>query len=490
MTTGADSNAVEDPFVPDEELAKKPVIVVAKWDKAVMEEHHEFEGEAIKNWEMRTGLVIERVIQGKIKPGKQKILLKPFVSWGRNGGKIYFTFPLHIMFVGDVKDVTRSNLWFLSFKRSWDKKDPNVYLSLDTHLGVQPASLEPYFRALQAEDPRTTVPPLLASEDPEVVLRSLRFICGGVVPWPYDPDDFLGSDEHKDRRAVWREQSNAVAKLLTRKDAAIRRRAACVYAELAGKESIPTMTKLLVDPDGQIRAIAIGILVQRNAIVTDDAIAKAAERIDDGYSDCRVIDALRKHNNDQAVPGLISFLQNDNHNTGLGFGDYDGIPALRAQIALKELTGHWFPLDVRASQEVWEKAKQLPDAGRSKDYLSKNLPNDPAPVKAALVHEKAGVFVVLTNTSKKEVTLAEKPSEIHVTTDHSLYTGPYEGGAKKEGFLKLAPGEFTRLPLDKDKYHIGVDLKSVKVRLRYTRNGNKFGINSWMGTIVAGSGPD
>lgn len=458
----------------DDDLAKMPVIVVGRWNKAEPESHHEPQGDRYKTFEWRAELVIERVIVGNAKVGRQKILSCRRLYCQDPGGPVGTGVTVEPF---DVDDLTRSNLWFLSYKRSWDRKDPNFYLSLDTVRGVQLASLEPYYLALRGTNPRATVPQLLNSEDIEVLERTLRFICGGVLPWPYEPTGFERIFRPQERQFLLYEQAGAVDKLLTRNDKKVRRLAASVYAELVGKESIARMTQLLADPDSHVRAIAIGVLARYNRLPSDEVAVKAATGIDDCQMAHDFIKALRRSNNEKAVPILISFLQND--------GD-DEPNALWAQWALKELTGYTFPLEVEASREAWGKAKDLPNAQQRQEYLAEHLPYDPTPLKATLVHEKGDVTVVLTNTSKKTVAVLQKPSGIDLRREKNQATATYPpDNEREEAFLTLAPGQSARFPLEVDKEFFQDDFESVTVTLHYYRNGNKLGVNAWMGSVDA-----
>jgi len=473
------AQAVPPLFVPDEELAKMPVIVVGRWNKTAVESHNECKGDVCITLESRTELVIERVIEGKIKPGQHKILLGPFIGWQRHGGDV-FSFTSTEM-LGDVKEVTRPNIWFLNFRRSWDKKDPNVYPSLDTYRGVQPISLEPYYRALRGENPRATVPLLLNSKDSEVLSRSLSFICGGVLPWPYDPDEFQRFVEPRIRQFLLRDEASAVEKLLASKDKAVRRLAASVYAELAGKKSIARMNQLLADPDAHVRAIAIGVLAQRDAIPQGEVLIHAARGIEDGFMASKVIEALRQCKREQVVPTLITFLQNDDGGSGQRFQ----LPAFEAREALKELTGHTFPLRVQTSQDAWEKARQIPDAQRRRAYLAKILPYDPAPVEAVLLRDKDKVTAVLTNSSNRTIDLMQEPSAIDMSSENALRTRWPTGSKSERESLTLRPGQSARFPVEWDKEAFEKDFESVTVTLWYMRNGNKLGVNAWMGKIIA-----
>ncbi len=130
-----------------------------------------------------------------------------------------------------MEDLTASNLWFLSFKRSVEKKDANVYLSLDAKRGVQPVPLEPYYLALRAGNGRSAMPQLLKSKDTGVVERALTFICGGDLPWPYGPIECEALHPPCKGLGKLREHAAAVENLLLgTKDPESRHLAASIYA--------------------------------------------------------------------------------------------------------------------------------------------------------------------------------------------------------------------------------------------------------------------
>ncbi len=68
------AHAIAPPFVSDEDLARSTAIAVAKWEKAPLVPHHLVEGNECKELEVRTEIVVTRVIKGPLKPGKHKIL--------------------------------------------------------------------------------------------------------------------------------------------------------------------------------------------------------------------------------------------------------------------------------------------------------------------------------------------------------------------------------------------------------------------------------
>jgi len=80
-------------FISDEELARYPIIVVAKWDKGPFRPHHRSardstHGEVITAIESFTELNILRVIKGPVQPGLTTLKVGWGVSWSTNGDRV------------------------------------------------------------------------------------------------------------------------------------------------------------------------------------------------------------------------------------------------------------------------------------------------------------------------------------------------------------------------------------------------------------------
>src|SRR5262245_27832719 len=113
---GAAYPTIPPPYVSDLKLAQSPIVVVGGWNGAPLTAHRNVKGNTIVDLEGRTELVIQRIIAGDVEPGEHKILLFPFVGWEQDGRIMSYTSTEE---EGDVEDVSKSNLWFLSQKRSW-----------------------------------------------------------------------------------------------------------------------------------------------------------------------------------------------------------------------------------------------------------------------------------------------------------------------------------------------------------------------------------
>ena len=219
------SPAIPPPFLSDEELARSPTIVVAKWENAPLVPHHRVEGNVWKEQEIRTEIVVKGVLKGTLKPGKYTILLGPFLAWeSEKGGNVKPTCRPKWSAMNDVKD---ENLWFLESRRSWDKTDPPHILRW-THTAAcnrgcwSRTSLLLQARPLPRVCPSCCVPgtggraahlAVRGRGNPAVALHALRA---------------LRRPESGKKPLV--AHAAAVASLLGRKEADVRRTAAAVYA--------------------------------------------------------------------------------------------------------------------------------------------------------------------------------------------------------------------------------------------------------------------
>jgi hypothetical protein len=289
------------------------------------------------------------VIAGDIKAGRHTILVGSDIDWSNSAATVESRSTSII--ITDV-DARRPNVWCLTRASGWIKGDPKTYLAQDTWCGVRHAVLEPYFVALRSKNPTAEVARLLASKESEVVVKAIEWMCGGSIPWPvfvYYGDAWSPASRPKSRALI--DDIRAMEPLLARKEPEVRFAAACAVGELAGKRSVPQLQRLLSDPAPQVRAVAIVVLARHEDRESSEAINAAVQGIDEAFVANQVIQSLAQWKNSRTAPALIGYLQND------GFDS----PAVEAQTALKSVTGHWFPLDVEASRDIWKRAREIPD---------------------------------------------------------------------------------------------------------------------------------
>ena len=448
----------------DSELTQYPVIVIAAWDKAEMRPH--------------------TLVRG---------------------------------------DVCEPGIWFLDRKRSWDDADKTLYYHVPHYRAIQPAFLEKYFAALGSSDPENAVPKLLSSDNHEVLTRVLRYLCGDVLPWPFG-DGFASMYLNPPKRGnVLRSEAGAVKGLVGRDVGEVRFTAASVYAFLAGKDGVGFLRSLLKDADPNVRAVAMGTLALQRDGASIGAIAAAAQGVEDGWLGCQVIDAMAHWGDAGLIPALIPFLEIDSF--AYQYGDELGIPAVQARKALYKLTGHWFPYDAAAAQQVWKEAAAVADLGKRKALLDRLLPEKECPLIAQLVgnprYEPAKppdgpatrmstaatlpctesttkpkdvmATVRLRNASNRTVTIGALPSSVTQewpSGSASRSTCPRPGAPAKEDFVDLRPGETTEVAVTLDDSFMLADPNDRKLALIYERNGRALGLKAWIGTVHAEFGPE
>lgn len=476
----SEAAAISPPYVSDRALAESPVVVVAKWDGAPWDDNSLVEGNVLKEHEMRTQIVVERVIKGHLKVGKHTILVGYAIGWSKDRPGVMSYMSTQVL--GDA-DATKSNLWFLQRKRSRIKTDSAKYLSLESYRGVQPLELEPYFKALDTKQPAAHVPELLQSDNEHVLLRTLELVAGHDPPWPYEPWRFV---RPKSKKKPLTDQAELIRLLIQRTtNATVRRFALAVYTHLTGKDGLAFVQTQLTSEDSHVRAIAIGTLARYKGSAAIDLMAKAAVGVEDPHLACEVIKRLHNWNDLSAVPVLIPFLQNDGFSYMIG-NDL-GIPAIKTQEALRSITGYAFPFDVAASQRAWMTAGHMKDRAERNKYLARVLPNVRSPWKARVFKQEGRVIAEVTNRSKLTFTLARTPSDLGVTYSHGVFGSATE--QKQEGknaFITLKDGQSVTFDLDLQGHSFAeLAEKDAECNLRYMSNGNGVGVNAWLGVITA-----
>jgi len=477
-------------YISDEDLAKSSVIVVAKWEKAPWKDHVKYGGQGIVASEGFTTLHVLRVIKGDIKPGKHPLLVGWGIAWNKDGTGLETGTSTEVL--GDVKDITKSNLWFLKKAKSWDEKDATDYLSVDNYRMVQPPELEPYFTALAANDPVTAMRPLLASENENVVKHALLYAAGGVSPWPFNEYWDLEAFSGKKQGALQTGLADAVAAVSARKKMIVQRPlAVAVYAALQGENSAPYLRKMLADSDVSTRVVAAGLLARLKDAGDIEGINRALRSDGDGEPECRIIAAISDWGDARLVPALAAFLEDDTF--WFEEGDEFVIPAFKARETLHKITGHWFPYDTQASLRAWEQVARAGDDAKRKELLDTLVPDDAVPLKAEVtITSGTDVTCTITNQSRKDLPIAANPDGYSLAWSHldgapvSSESGPagkFPQG--KKDFIILKPGGFilVRFKLGTDLLHAPPGNPSMK--LVYEHTGGKWGMKAWIGKVDA-----
>src|SRR5437764_13897216 len=69
----------------DDELAREPIIVVAKWNKTPLKVHELVDGNVSRHSETHTEIFVECVLEGDVKLGKHQLLLDRDLGWEKKG---------------------------------------------------------------------------------------------------------------------------------------------------------------------------------------------------------------------------------------------------------------------------------------------------------------------------------------------------------------------------------------------------------------------
>ncbi len=495
------SLAIAPPYVSDEQLAQYPVIVVAQWDKAKVVRHDRYIAwNAVDRIEAYTTLNVLRVIEGSISPGNQPVMIGSSIAWTANGKRVSSGTSTEMS--GDATDITKPCLWFLKKKRSWDEKDSREYPLVDHYREIQPLVLEKYFVALNSWSPRRKVPALLGPDRPEVSWRVLRYISGGIWPWPYDSnDEFMSRIENPEKRGeLLRGEAQRVWQVVA-SDAPddLRARALAVYTELEGKDCVKPIRTLLQDKDPAVRGVAVGILTRHRDSVSLDQIPGVVKGVVDPELACKIIGALLLWRDDRVVPALAACLEND----GFAYQMEDNlaIPALKARDALHEMTGHWFPFDAVASVEAWKQAQQLPQAQRQ-DYLQRTLPGQHYPLQAELVSdlgyhpeppaesESARRYVTavvrLRNVTTRPVAVTTRPSSVSASAPNGMWGCrlPVSNEVPSEkDFATIQPGKTLEFEITVPEDFLSTDPATRKMQALYQSLAKRKAGTGWIGML-------
>lgn len=295
----SEAAAVAPDFVPDKKLAKAPVVVVAKWTGGPWTHHSLVDENALKAYECRTEISVERVIRGNVKPGKHLILVPMYVRWSKRNPLVFCYMSTEAC--GDANaDVP--NLWFLRHKRSWDKRDANVYLAIGSYRSVQPLELEPYFDSLQKNRLTQDIPALMASTSDLVVIRTLEQIAGDNRPWPFHVLEAVRP--RRSAKAIT-EHAELVWSVATRHQSDnVRAFAAAVYLAVLSKAPVPRARQLLGDQSPEVRTVAIGELIDKEDTKSVSAMVKALEGIDAELLKYNLVERIEASKNEAFAPLL------------------------------------------------------------------------------------------------------------------------------------------------------------------------------------------
>jgi hypothetical protein len=485
------SRGIAPAFVSDEELARYPIIVVAKWDKASFRPHHRSatdrtNGEIITAIEAFTELNILRVIKGPGQPGLTTLKIGGGVGWSTNGDWVNSGTSTELP--GDVETVAEPNLWFLKISRSWDQSDTTNYVSLDSYRAIQPLVLENYFVVLPTGNPEKEVRALLASTNATAVHRALNYSCDGDWPWPYDSEftRFIRGPSPERKRVEYADSIEAFLK----RDSSAKNRpwALAVYANLTETKSVPFIRSLLRDNDPELRLLAAGLLARQKDTASIPNIIQAMDGKTNVSSAVKIINAIETWGDSRLVPGLANYLE-----TGPTGYEYNGSKtvAFVSREALHRITGHWFPYDTQAALHAWREAQQTADFEERRQLLARILPNDPDPLRAEVLgNGGTNAACKITNKSKQNVTITRFPKWGNQRWPSGL-AGAAMGGRPPEGkedFITLRPGEATQFSVQLQAGFLLAEPAERELTLQYTDTGRDWSMKAWVGTLATGFG--
>jgi hypothetical protein len=492
------------PYLTDAQLAKYPVIVIAKWEKAPFTPHFKENDSNIAMREIYTRLRILEVIRGDVKPGEVDLMTGWGIGWNKEGKELRTHTSSDLP--GDLDDVTQPAIWFLQRKRSWDKTRKDEYLSISNYRAVQPIELKDFYVAMTSKDSEKLVPTLLSMERTFISQRVLRHLCGGIPPWPFDQGahgNFYSRP--KERGKVYREEAEQIWEFVKANPGKPRPISVAAYAELVGKECVNNMRALLDDGDPQVRLVAIGVLAKHRDRDSIGRFANAASGLTGRWESCLVLEELSTWDEAGLVPTFIRFLQNDEW-AYQGEGGYQDLisPMVLAKRTLHSRTGHAFPFDVELAENAWEEANKLENKAERLRLLETLAPEGKAPIIATAVglpSQERGeylwkgierleegervILVRLRNHSSQPVTILRQPSAVFETWEGGsggYRTDEVTKGGKQE-FVTIKPNDIGRLAVRVSKAFLEAPIEKRRLVLSYLASKNVAGTGTFAGEI-------
>lgn len=383
------SMAIFPPEVSDRDLSQSPVIVIGYWPKAKVKWRGNVKGNVCYDVESTTKLKITKVIRGRLSTGTHTLMLKDWISWDKDGSMLNSASSSEM--IGDVDDVSKPNIWFLTVSRSWNKSDKTEYFHAYSYRCVQPRTLLGFYQTLANPDRESAIASYLLSSNPLVVERSLNFVSDGQSAWPdypdTDRDEYQFARNHYDRRKLRRitQQLPTLLQMVQNPKHRCRPKAVALYAEMTGTSSKPELQKALQDQDPNVRSTAAAWLIRFGAIDDYGNLRRALRGFTDYELGIELIFAMQKSGLMEYVPILIDYLQpiltpQPDHRDWIGL-------AQQSRKSLKVMTDYTFPLDSALASRAWNQAKAQPKA-QMLDTLRQELGDWENPIEITATFKK------------------------------------------------------------------------------------------------------
>ncbi|AIE85831.1 HEAT repeat domain-containing protein [Fimbriimonas ginsengisoli] len=496
----------------DPELAVSPIVVVGYWPKAKRIPHVHWVGKnAIDHSEVRTQLRVLKVLHGDIRAGLLPIRYDVGVSWNDQGTCLNSDSSTEE--IGDVDDVTKPNIWFLKWGKSWDKRDPRRTLTVYSYRCIQSRRFIPYYEILRRPERDRMIGRLLESRDSKIVYRSLDYVCGPTLPWPFT--SFRTKQELRPtppQRPQFIGLMLRLGRVIDGRMLDCRPLATALFSNLSGQSAVPRLCDLLKDPQPEVQLIAAGYLVQLGNLSSLAGIEQVCHtagtlnrsgataggdderRWRESRFSCELIKAMERSQDLRYVPALIGFLEDDSFG---GAVDEDiEMPTLYARDALDRLTGYRFPPDVESSLKAWRRVGSLA-ADQRNERLRSLLGDWRDPLQAVAVElgpvQPSPDFgtrtlgeIRVTNNSTQAVAIAKRPTSFSQRWEHGSSSGGFDSPDRvaEEPFITLRPGEATSF-----RAYLIPELFSgsgrAELYLKYLKVDPRRGRKAWVGVLRA-----
>ncbi|MEM9411361.1 MAG: hypothetical protein AAGA30_09625, partial [Planctomycetota bacterium] len=444
------------------------------------------EENVLKEHLVRTNLLIERVIKGELNVGEHPVMVGFAIGWSDDSPTVASYTSTEM--IGDA-NATDSNIWFLKRKASRVAGDRNEYLFLDSYRGVQPLTLERYFNALRSERVSESISQLLSSKNPELVVRSLRYICGDNHPSSLGTSRLVRGKMQPVRKPLVQHSGRVFELINTSKSSEVRRMACWAYADLQGEEATPKMSEMLEDKDPFVQAIAVTSILGHSDWQFFDKVQSTVGGIEDSAG-TQLVRFFSELKDARATRLLIAMLQT---NCSDRYG-WLTPPGVLAQTVLRERTGFEFPFDVDLSLRAWDAIESADNELARSKLVKVYAEKFATPLVAELVGDKKLSKIRIKNISKKILTISRLPSSITIRTPRMLSSGSdllqNNAAENRINEISLRPNESTEFQLRLDDDYFVHSQKDRSIELDYTTEDRKLNLENWAGKLLVKVGGD